>query len=335
MNAGVTDKIYYEDFLSDYACPSCQKDFETKLVIYCKAFVLGPVVLWAWGKQGYAECNGCGKVTGIQEIRQSRNSPRYTYTRKGIPFYYYLTTILTGLVLILFSLRAISTIVYNVSTTTEEKLTGMWETEGSGKTLFFFSDHQYTLIQKDTILFGRYDTGKDPVEVHMAVNGQSNTLNKISTDHLFLHISDKEVATFAKSGWGETGRNPYRQEYNQWRLKATHWESASEIKKRVVDYLRYIRIRYEWALENNLTYLPADLYSPVIQAQNGIGLYANSLYSWKPLFYDEGNWRLANTFLHNTFPNGHKLNDQETNVFKRNLEAISAYIQNAEQAAIE
>jgi hypothetical protein len=124
-------------------------------------------------------------------------------------------------------------------------------------------------------------------------------------------------------------------EFNHWRIKARHPESPAEIKARVIGYLYYLKQRYQWALQNDLTYLPYELYSPILMAQNGIAVDNNSMQLWRPIFYSEENWRTANAFLSKAFPRDRKYNEKESNVFIRNLECITFYIEKAEKASVE
>jgi hypothetical protein len=334
MKFGVIDKVFYDEYLSSQACASCGKDFDNKLIVYCKAFVTGPITWWAWKKQGYMECKNCGFSISAYAFPNELKKVRHTYSAKRLPFYFYLPTIVVSLCVLLFSLGAISKYVYNASTLPEQRLQGMWgNTEGSAS-LFLFDNNEYTLIEKGKLQFGTYTFDKQSGKFSINFNSEANVVDHVDGGDMHLNVASDENITFGKMLPPGHGLNPYKKQYNLWRIQATHSESNAELKQRVMDYLNYLKMRYEWALENNIQYIPADVISPILQAQNGIGVYETSLNNWITIFYSEAEWSLANQFLVRAFPKDHKINEQEPNVFKRNLEAINAYIENAKKLAI-
>lgn len=335
MPFGVVDKIYHEDFLLNQPCQSCGSNFENKLIIYCKAFMTGPITWWAWGKRGYVECVSCGTMSDIHPFSKEFKEARYIYSRKGAPLHYFIPTIVFGGIFLLITLAIFIGFVYNISTTSKEKLQGIWVTADGQNSIFFFNNNQYTLLAYDTILFGRYNVDKGSGGLDITIRGTDNNISSFTLQHLPLDIDGNGSFDFSKTINPDKGENPYEKKFNHWRIKATREESNEELKDRVMSYLYYLKLRYEWAMKNNLTYLPADLYSPVLQAQKGIGVYEASMPYWKPIFYSEENYLTASKFLYYSFPTKHHINEKETNVFKRNLEAIDAYIESAKRRNIE
>lgn len=160
MSFGVADKIYHDEFLSNHTCESCNKAFDSKLIIYCKAFVTGPVTWWAWGKRGYVECKSCGALSNIHPSSKEFKEPRYIYSRKGTPLFYYVPSIIFGGLFLLIIAGLSIGFIYNVSHTPKEKLQGIWTTADGQNSIFFFKNNQYTLVAYDTILFGNYRVDK-------------------------------------------------------------------------------------------------------------------------------------------------------------------------------
>jgi hypothetical protein len=335
MPFGVVDKIYHEDFLSNHTCRSCNKDFESKLIIYCKAFVTGPVTWWAWGKQGYVECVSCGALSDVHPSSKEFAEARRIYSKKKKPLYYYVPSIVFGGFFLLAAVGILIGIAYNIGTTNKQKLQGIWTSANGQKTLFFFKDNQYTLLENDTIIFGSYRVDNESDELNITINGEQNIIGRVNLKNLPLNIDAYESTLFNKAISLGEGENPYEKKFNHWRIKANREESNSEVKDRVVSYLFYLQLRYKWAIANDLTYLPPEVYSPVLQAQNGIGVYESSLHLWEPIFYSDKNYVTASKFLYYSFPKGRHVNAEEKNVFKRNLKAIDAYVESAKRTSIE
>jgi hypothetical protein len=333
MKFGIVDKVFYDEYLSDHVCSSCSQNYSTKLVIYCRAFATG-FTWWAWKKRGYIECNSCGAVSDVKAIQHNARSVQSAFSRKSMPAYYYMPSILIGSVVALFIVLFGIGFVYGLFQTKEGQLQGIWEDRSTGNSLFVYKGRHYTLMNADTILFGEYSVDKKTGRISIPINEEDNYIDKVDPANLLIHLSFYEDARLVKTSANLRGSNPYEPKYNHWRIKADHSESPQEIKQRVLEYLRYVQMRYRWALKNELTYLPADIYSPVITAGNGIAIYESSMKNWAPVFYSEENLLLANKFLYLTFPSDIKYDVSEPNVYKRNLKGIDHYIQVAEATDI-
>jgi hypothetical protein len=335
MKFGIVDKIFYNEYLSEHLCSSCKQNFSTKLIIYCKAFATGFAWL-AWNKQGYIECTSCGAISDIKSSQVHAKGIRSAYSLKSLPLYYFLPSILTGTVAVLLLLGIIANVVNKATTTGRDRFEGIWAAKSGNAALFVFADDHYTLINSDTILFGKYKFDKKNDHIGLMIQGQRNDLQRLEDGKgIQLHIAPYEYVSFNKVTSRLRGKNPYRKEYNLWRIKARHPESPAEIKTRVMGYLYYLKQRYQWALQNELTYLPYELYSPILMAQNGIAIDNSSMQLWRPIFYSEENLRTANVFLSKAFPRDQKYNEKESNVFIRNLECITFYIEKAEKTSVE
>jgi hypothetical protein len=292
------------------------------------------VTWWAWGKRGYVECVNCGVLSNIHPSSKEFKEARHIYSRKGTPLLYYVPSIVFGgLLLIIIAAFSIG-FIYNVSHTPKEKLQGIWVTADNQNSIFFFKNNQYTLVAYDTILFGSYRVDNASGQLNINIRGASN-MTGFTLQELPLDIDGNGSFDFRKAINPDIGDNPYQKQFNHWRIKAVREESKQEVKERVIAYLKYIQLRYRWALANNLTYLPPDRYSPVIQAQNGIGVYESSLHLWEPIFYSDANYVTASKFLYYAFPKNHHIDPDETNIFKRNLSAIDAYIESAKRTSID
>ncbi|WP_150033890.1 hypothetical protein [Taibaiella lutea] len=295
----------------------------------------GPVTWWAWGKRGYVECVSCGALSDIHPSSKEFAEARRIYSAKRKPLYYYVPSIVFGGFSLLVTLAIIIGIAYNVATTNKQKLQGIWTSDDGRESLFFFKDNQYTLLESDTIIFGSYRVDNKSDELTIIINGERNIINRININNLPLDVDAYGSVTFKKALSLGEGDNPYEKKFNHWRIKANRAESKSEVKDRVIAYLKYLQLRYNWAITNDLTYLPPEVYSPVLQAQNGIGVYEASLPLWKPIFYTDENYVTASKFLYYSFPKGRHINADEKNVFKRNLKAIDAYVESAKRTNID
>lgn len=335
MKFGIVDKIFYNEYLSEHLCSSCKQNFSTKLICYCKAFATG-FAWWAWNKQGYIECTSCGAVSDIKSTQVHAKGIRSAFSLKSLPLYYFLPSILMGTIVALLLLGITVNFVTKATTTERDRFEGIWASKTDNTALFVFADDRYTFINSDTIVFGKYKFDKENDRIGLMIQGQHNDLQKLEDGKsIQLHVAQYEYVSFSKVASRLSNNSPYRKEYNHWRMKARHPESPAEIKARVMGYLHYLKQRYQWALKNELTYLPYELYSPILMAQNGIAIDNESKLRWRPIFYSEENWQTANAFLSKTFPRDRKYNEKESNVFIRNLECITFYIENAEKASIE
>jgi hypothetical protein len=330
MPFGIVEKIYHEEYLTNHVCYNCNKDLDTKLVIYCCVFTTGFITWWAWNKRGYTECNNCGKTAYINTRKKEFQNVQAFYTRKSMPWFYFVPSIVVGLFLLIIIGEASLKTIYNLSTTTEEKLLGVWEkTDGSGS-LYIFKDHQYTLVEKDTILFGKYDFDDNSNIVRLPTAGKGNKIEAVDPRNLTLTVMYGMDETFAQTVSSTKGDNPYQPQYNRWREKATHEETNTEIKIRVINYLTFLKRRYDWVLINHLQRLQPDPNSPLFEAMNGIALYKDDYHRWRSIFYNEDNYLSGNKFLLLAFPKNFKYDENENNVFRQNLSLIEAYIKSAE-----
>jgi hypothetical protein len=332
MKFGIVDKIFYDEYLSDHVCSSCGKKFSTKLVIYCKSFATG-FSWWAWKKQGYIECNNCNAFSDIRVAQVHSKGLRSAFSLKSLPFRYFAPTIFFGSILAIFMLAIGINVFTRLTTSTKDNFAGIWEDRSHGYTLFVFEDNRYTVMTRDTVYFGVYNINKD--HITLPVTDQNNKFDGVDPNsEITVNLNRYEEARFVKVVSNLKGDNPYDFRHNKWRLKAIHPESPAEIKKRVTGYLTFLKMRYEWALNNNLTYLPADLYSPLMMAQNGIAMNEQSMHQWAPIFYSKEDLDLANRFLYVTFPSDIEYDVSEPNVYKRNLKGINHYLQVAEATEI-
>lgn len=334
MNFGIIDKVFYDEYLSNQPCLSCQNSFETKLVIYCKAFVTGPLTWWAWNKKGCVECKSCDTVSKINPAQNEFRNIRERYSNKSIPLHFYIPSVVMGLLLLAATLMISVKVIYNATTSTDQKLTGTWE-DSTGKALFVFKDHQFALLQKDTIIFGQYKVDKNTGHISLPLDDVNNELDKIDIEHLELNVSSGQNSVFTKIASSEKGENPYHIEYNKWRFPAIHEESKEMIKARVIGYLTFLKMRYEWVLANQLTNLSPDFNSPIFEAQNGVALYPRNYPRWRFIFSSYDDFDYGNHFLAKAFPSNYQLDKNEKSVFRQNLGAMNAYIKSAESTKAE
>ena len=96
-------------------------------------------------------------------------------------------------------------------------------------------------------------------------------------------------------------QNPFSVQNNQWRLKAKHKESDSELTGRVKNHFSFWEKYFAWGYKNHLGYLDVrSTTGPLKIYRNGFQLeyYDNLSPEWKDLFYDTADCRIAFENLH-------------------------------------
>lgn len=91
-------------------------------------------------------------------------------------------------------------------------------------------------------------------------------------------------------------QNPFSQENNQWRLKASHKESDAEIASRLSNHFRYWEKYFAWGEQTNINSLDyTTTPGPLKMYGNGFALeyLDKQLPQWKESFYDTTDCRKA------------------------------------------
>jgi hypothetical protein len=329
IKIGVKDRTIYDNYLASSPCRTCQRPYENKLTISCNIFFIGnallPVVLWAWGKKAFVRCHGCGAMTVITYHTGWTDEIVSIYNKSRIPFYFFAPAFIVALVLSNYLINTTTHFVADITTSTDEKLQGKWEAVNAPYTLYVFDQHQYTLINENVVAQGNVailsHSHREDVDM-----GHLGKVHHLNTREMSIVDGVNDTLHFMKSSDEETGENPYQPRYNRWRVRAKSQEDSLQLRARVINYLTHMKVKYEWAIENQMSVLSGDSVSPMIMASNGIAINQNSLLNWYDIFNSYEEWRKANEILLYYFPSDFVLDEREKNVFRQNLRIINAHL---------
>ncbi len=126
--------------------------------------------------------------------------------------------------------------------------------------------------------------------------------------------------------------DPFRLDHNLWRNKPLKAESTVEIKDRVVAYLEFLKMFYQFAKENKIEgpdtdWFPNPLY---LEARGSIRVaYSHELEEWNECFYNEeqaieGYKVISGPYLNLTLKSNPDLNDRNIKVIDDILAQINA-----------
>lgn len=103
------------------------------------------------------------------------------------------------------------------------------------------------------------------------------------------------------------GNDPFTKELNTWRFKPKQPETATEIKNRTLNYLRFLQVYHEFVLIINVEYLTTGWHATPLKMHyvNGVKMvYSNELTDWYACFYnvEQGNegYKLINGAMKNS-----------------------------------
>jgi hypothetical protein len=128
-------------------------------------------------------------------------------------------------------------------------------------------------------------------------------------------------------------RDPFRTDHNLWRAKPDKPESPERIKDRVIAYLSFLKMFYQFAGENNLERADTDWFpSPMkMDSPGSITMaYSNELATWNACFYNEAQAVEAYQIISGPFMNIKLKGNPDLNA--RNVEVIAQLISDIENA---
>ncbi len=197
-----------------------------------------------------------------------------------------------------------------------------------------------------TLDFGEFDYGKwikhgDTLILH-SVNGNMNNyiVNYESSKDLKLSITQDLVSDFsgAPSTFSTESANPFSLENNKWRMHATHKETPSEIKMRLINHCAFWKNYFLWALDNKVEYIDVrSTPTPIKIYGNGFALkeFDDLPATWKNYFYDSADCRLANKILEDIFKNENIAwanTDNKYKMFAGAFEQLESFLQKEDAA---
>ena len=102
--------------------------------------------------------------------------------------------------------------------------------------------------------------------------------------------SGRQVYNYVFEGRSNrSGANPYDPKWHSWRKRPANPETDAEIKKRVLNYLNFLKIWYKYNIDNNIDRPEAFWYPEPLRLNNDIGVrmaYSDETEDWNKCFYD-------------------------------------------------
>jgi hypothetical protein len=84
--------------------------------------------------------------------------------------------------------------------------------------------------------------------------------------------------------------DPFSPENNTWRIKPTTSENTEQIKKRTKGYLEFLKLYYQYTIDNKVQQLTYGWYAAPLQMNYGNGVrmaYSTEVKDWYACFYSE------------------------------------------------
>jgi len=190
-------------------------------------------------------------------------------------------------------------------------------THSTGNPADSLSPANFMLLENDggyTSDFGRFDYGKWVYSNHqLLLISHRQTKSTVMVNYL----TDKEMQVGPPAGpfdnfesqpvlFASEAENPFSQQNNHWRIQATEKERDDQIKRRLLNHLKFWELYFTWALNNNIQYIDVrSTPTPIKIYGNGFGLkpFEQLPVAWKKYFYDEADCRSANEKIKYIFDN--------------------------------
>jgi hypothetical protein len=163
-----------------------------------------------------------------------------------------------------------------------------------------------------TLDFGKFEYGK------WTTNGDTIILTASSGNTTALIINSKigkELKLNTEPGvvcdfemqpysFSENAAAPFSLQDNKWRIHATHKETTTEIRKRLINHCKFWKDYFRWAIDNNIEVVDVRATpSPIKIYGNGFELKEldDLPGTWKNYFYDSADCKLADSLLTDVF----------------------------------
>lgn len=349
---GIKKIIMHQGYLTTCPCDNCNQKEENEITVYCKAFVLGPFfwnwTWFAWDKQAYVECKSCKKHSNISELSSTLKNkaeesinefPLWRKSMLGI-----LVALIIGvnvLVLLYDSLKM-------AFTSDKSMISGHWiiqdeKTNYSNednivKFINLYDDETYSIrADGDDYVSGKWDFNSDEKCIVLVDNQKNSSklfIEELSDKKLEIKNIIDQKSIFKKHAYTKINLqksdqdfnliNPYKPEYNKWRIKAERPETDAEIKKRVANLLYFYQVTFTEAVNKDVHTLVSEKSSPFIVASNGIAIFENQY--WNDTFYSETDALKGYDLLKKIIPK--EINDKEENHFIMLRDVFIAYNKN-------
>jgi hypothetical protein len=214
--------------------------------------------------------------------------------------------------------------IFSVSSNTIE---GQWCNEYNDN-VYFFEDNTFTAIVKDSLIIGTYNKenekikfqlfNSEPIETKLYLKNKKAEINFDGYYFTYQKINDYY------------NDNPFHLGYQNWRIKPKNKEQVLEVKKRVLNYLKFLKAKFDWGNKHSLDVVPQDKLSPLMFSSNGVWFSDKTLKEWKNIFYDDENWLCANQILIKNLPKEYKFSDK-INFYENYKNILDLYIKNIKE----
>lgn len=206
---------------------------------------------------------------------------------------------------------------------------GLYTYFGSGN----YSFGQWRINEKGSYLHLTQEKGNMEKDLYLHMNKKEPGL--IQTDiygAMPFYANQRMAAFFLKGKDNRSQTDPYSSSANLWRIKPAAPESDAAIKKRVMDYLRFLEAMYQHGIDNEMDALNMYWYPMPLQMYFGNGVrmaYSNELDDWNECFYDsaqavKGYQVISGAFYDVKLKSG-------VNKFERNLDFIKQLLKQLEK----
>lgn len=169
---------------------------------------------------------------------------------------------------------------------------GSWKFDSKRKQVVFTPEHAPAFTAKvDSV-------SVDFLQLSIAGSAIKNIVTITNNDSLFTTFMNNDYFTFQllkdDDRYSNAADDLYSKYNNWWRIKPVHAETDAELKKRVVNHVKFYRQLFQDAIDKNRSFVAYSWFtSPVVVASNGIALrsYEKVQNEWETNFFDSSNAR--------------------------------------------
>ncbi|HLK28065.1 MAG TPA: hypothetical protein VKT28_05750 [Puia sp.] len=155
--------------------------------------------------------------------------------------------------------------------------------------------------------YGRWKFDNSELQLTNSKNEASTlVVKKIGINDMELLGNNDVVSNFEKqpASFSSDADNPFSKQNNEWRIRAAHKETDSELKSRLRNHCKFWETYFEWALKNHIDYIDVRSTPTSIKIYgNGFTLkpFEDLPKPWRSYFFDEDDCMKANDIIKDIF----------------------------------